>query len=61
MSSPGRESDGSYNTLRLLVQPISETQGKGGVVVDGLVLVKAYPPRVEQACGEGGSVGCGHK
>jgi hypothetical protein len=56
-----RESRSSYNTLRLLVQPVVEAQGKGGVVADGLVLVKVYPPGVEQACGEWGSVGCGRK
>jgi hypothetical protein len=52
VSSPGRESRSSYSTLRLLVQPVVEAQGKGGVLADGLVLVKVYPPGVEQACGE---------
>jgi hypothetical protein len=47
-----RESRSSYSTLRLLVQPVVEAQGKGGVVADGLVIVKVYPPGVEQACGE---------
>ena len=47
-----RESRGNYITLRLLVHPIAKAQGKGGVIVDGLVLVKVYPPRVEKACGE---------
>jgi hypothetical protein len=47
VSSPGRESRSSYSTLRLLVQPVAEAQGKGGVVADGLVLVKEYPPGVE--------------
>jgi hypothetical protein len=54
VSSPGRESHGSYNTLRLLVQPVAEAHGKGGVEVDGLVLVKVYPPGVEHACGDEG-------
>jgi hypothetical protein len=52
VSSPGRESCSSHSTLRLLVQPVVEAQGKGGVLADGLVLVKVYPPGVEQVCGE---------
>jgi hypothetical protein len=52
VSSPGRESRSSYTTLRLLVQPVAEAEGKGGVLANGLVLVKVYPPEVEQACGE---------
>ena len=51
MSSPGRESHSRYSTLRLLVQPIVEAQGKGGVVVDGLVLVKVYPPGLSKRVG----------
>jgi hypothetical protein len=38
------DSRSSYNTLRLPVHPVSEAQSKGGVVVDGLILVKVYPP-----------------
>ena len=52
MSSLRRESLSNYSTLGLLVQPVVEAQGKGGVIDDGLVLVKVYPPGVEQACGE---------
>ena len=52
VSSPGRESRSTYSTMRLLVQPVAEAQGKGGVVADGLALVKVYPLGVEQECGE---------
>jgi hypothetical protein len=54
VSSPGRESRSSYNTLRLLVQPVVEAQGKGGVVADGLVLVKVYPPGWSRRVGNEG-------
>jgi hypothetical protein len=52
VSSPRRESRSSHITLRLLVHLVVEAQGKGVVLVDGLVLVKVYPPGVEQICGE---------
>jgi hypothetical protein len=38
--------------MRFLVQPVVEAPGKGGVIVDGIVLVKLYPPGVEKACVE---------
>ena len=52
MSSPRRESHSNYSTLRLLVQPVVEAQGKGGILANGLVSVKVYPPGVDKVCGE---------
>jgi hypothetical protein len=46
-----RESRSSYNTLRLLVQPIVEAL-EGRWTTDGLVIVKVYTPGVGQVCGE---------
>jgi hypothetical protein len=43
-----------HRDQRILVRPIVEAQGKGGLVAEGLscVTVKVYTSRVGQACGE---------
>ena len=48
---------GSYSyhrAQRILVWPVAEAQGKGGLETKGLssVTVKVYTPGVGQACGE---------
>jgi hypothetical protein len=43
-----------HRARRILVRPVSEAQGKGGLAAEGLsyVTVKVYTPGVGQACGE---------
>jgi hypothetical protein len=50
IENPSQHSDQPVETLAYNI--VVESQGKGGVVADGIILVKVYPLRVEQACGE---------